>query len=41
MVQLQGFVDSNDEKLQAGQVATSVSGVQSVQNDLEIKQSPQ
>lgn len=41
VVQLQGFVDSNDEKLQAGQVATSVSGVQSVQNDLEIKQNPQ
>ena len=41
VVQLQGFVDSNDEKMQAGQVARSVSGVQSVQNDLEIKQNPQ
>jgi len=39
VVQLQGFVDSNEEKMQAGQVARSVSGVQSVRNDLEIKQS--
>ncbi len=41
VVQLQGFVDTNEEKSQAGQVAGSVSGVQSVQNDLEIKQNPQ
>lgn len=40
VVQLQGFVDSNEEKMQAGQVARSVSGVQSVRNDLEVK-SPQ
>jgi len=41
VVQLQGFVDNNDEKMQAGQVAQSVSGVQSVENKLEIKQNPQ
>lgn len=40
VVQLQGFVDSAEEKMQAGQVARSVSGVQSVRNDLEVK-SPQ
>lgn len=39
VVQLQGFVDTNDEKMAATEVARSVSGVQSVRNDLEIKQS--
>lgn len=39
VVQLQGFVDTNDEKMAATDVARSVSGVQSVRNDLEIKQS--
>ena len=38
VVQLSGFVDTNEEKMQATTVARSVSGVQSVKNDLEIKQ---
>lgn len=37
VVQLQGFVDTNDEKMAATDVARSVSGVQSVRNDLEVK----
>lgn len=39
VVQLQGFVDTNDEKMKATEVARSVSGVASVQNDLEVKPS--
>jgi hyperosmotically inducible periplasmic protein len=39
VVQLQGFVDTNDEKMKATEVARSVSGVQSVLNDLEVKPS--
>jgi hyperosmotically inducible protein len=38
VVQLSGFVDSNDAKQTAGEVARSVSGVRSVDNDLEIRQ---
>lgn len=37
VVQLQGFVDTNEEKMAAGDVARAVSGVQSVSNDLEVK----
>lgn len=40
VVQLQGFVDTNEEKMTATDVARTVSGVQSVRNDLEVKQSP-
>jgi hyperosmotically inducible periplasmic protein len=39
VVQLQGFVDNNEEKMRATEVASGVSGVQSVRNDLELKQS--
>lgn len=39
-VLLTGFVDSNDAKREAGQVAQTVSGVQSVRNELEVKQNP-
>ncbi len=41
VVQLQGFVDTSEEKMQAAQVARSVSGVQSVRNDLEVKPAQQ
>ena len=37
IVQLNGFVNSANEKAQAEQVARSVSGVTSVQNNLTIK----
>lgn len=40
VVQLQGFVDTNEEKMAATDVARSVSGGQSVRNDLEVKHSP-
>lgn len=36
-VQLSGFVDSQDKVDQAGSVARGVSGVQSVQNNLQVK----
>jgi osmotically-inducible protein OsmY len=36
-VQLAGFVDSQEKKDQAANAARSVSGVSSVQNDLQIK----
>jgi hyperosmotically inducible protein len=38
VVQLSGFVDSADAKQRAGDVARSVDGVNSVDNDLEIRQ---
>ena len=38
VVQLTGFVDSQDAKEQAGEVARTVDGVKSVDNDLEIRQ---
>jgi osmotically-inducible protein OsmY len=37
VVQLSGFVDSQASKVRAGQVASSVTGVRSVQNNLLIK----
>ena len=37
VVQLSGFVNSASEKLQAGTVAASVSGVTSVKNDIVVK----
>jgi hyperosmotically inducible protein len=40
VVLLSGFVDSKEAKMEAGQVAQRVSGVQSVRNELEIKQNP-
>jgi hyperosmotically inducible periplasmic protein len=36
-VQLAGFVDSANEKMQAGKVVQSVAGVTAVRNDLEVK----
>ncbi|MCF8105480.1 MAG: BON domain-containing protein [Desulfohalobiaceae bacterium] len=36
-VQLSGFVNTQDAKDKAGQIARSVKGVQSVQNDLIVK----
>jgi hyperosmotically inducible protein len=38
VVQLSGFVDNDEAKRTAGEVARSVSGVTSVDNDLEIRQ---
>jgi len=38
VVQLSGFVDSTEAKNAAGEVARTVDGVQSVRNDLEIRQ---
>lgn len=38
VVQLSGFVDSSDERNAATRVARSVSGVEEVRNDLELKQ---
>jgi hyperosmotically inducible protein len=37
VVQLSGFVDSAQEKAEAGRVARNVSGVQDVKNDLELQ----
>lgn len=37
-VQLSGFADSEAEKRRAAQVASTVSGVKSVENDIEVKQ---
>jgi hyperosmotically inducible protein len=37
VVQLSGFVDSNEEKTQATQAAKSVSGVKEVRNDLKVQ----
>lgn len=36
-VQLTGFVDNKDQVAAAGKVATAVSGVRKVQNDLKLK----
>ncbi len=38
VVQLAGFVDSNEAKARAGELARTVSGVTTVRNDLEIRQ---
>jgi hyperosmotically inducible protein len=38
VVQLAGFVDSNEAKTRAGELAREVSGVTNVRNDLEIRQ---
>jgi hyperosmotically inducible protein len=38
VVQLMGFVDDEEEKRAAGEIARSVDGVKSVDNDLEIRQ---
>lgn len=38
VVQLTGFVDSNDAKSRAGDIARSIDGVKDVRNDLEIRQ---
>ena len=40
IVQLAGFVDSPTEKYKATEVASSVSGVKDVHNELEIKPAP-
>ena len=37
VVKLAGFVDSSKEKSQAGEIARSVDGVQSVQNDIAVR----
>jgi osmotically-inducible protein OsmY len=37
-VQLTGFVNSNDEKSRAADLARNVNGVVDVKNDLEIRQ---
>jgi hyperosmotically inducible periplasmic protein len=37
VVELSGFVDSNDEKARAGEIAMKVKGVKTVHNDLEVK----
>ena len=37
VVQLSGFVNSNEVKAHAGQVAANVSGVRSVRNNLVVK----
>ena len=38
VVQLTGFVDNDNAKREAGEVARSVDGVKDVRNDLEIRQ---
>lgn len=40
VVQLSGFVNSSDEKNQAGKTAMGVEGVQQVKNELEVKPEP-
>jgi hyperosmotically inducible protein len=40
VVQLGGFVDTNEQKSRAGEIARAVSGVQEVRNDLRVS-SPQ
>ncbi len=37
VVQLSGFVDSQNEKARAEQIAAGVAGVQSVQNNITVK----
>ena len=39
-VQLSGFVSSQEQKDRAGDIATHVAGVQSVENNLSLKPSP-
>ncbi len=41
VVQLSGFVNSDEEKRKAGDVAGGVSGVQKVRNDLQVKPAAQ
>jgi osmotically-inducible protein OsmY len=36
VVQLSGFVDSSEQKAQAGQIAGSISGVRGVQNNIIV-----
>ncbi len=36
-VQLSGFVDSQEQKVRAGQIAQGISGVEAVHNDLIVK----
>ena len=36
-VQLSGFVDTRAQKIQAGQIATSVPGVQAVENNILVR----
>lgn len=38
VVQLSGFVNTAEEKARAGSIAAGVNGVQSVKNDIAIKQ---
>jgi hyperosmotically inducible protein len=40
VVQLSGFVDSNDSKARAAELARQVTGVTNVRNDLEIRHGP-
>ena len=40
MVQLSGFVNSEDQKQRAGQIAQQVGGVTQVQNNILLKQQP-
>jgi hyperosmotically inducible protein len=40
VVQLSGFVNSDDEKTQAAKVAQGVEGVRQVRNELEVKPAP-
>jgi hyperosmotically inducible protein len=40
VVQLSGFVDSDDERMAAAEITRSVGGVLDVRNDLDIKQQP-
>lgn len=37
VVQLSGFVDSEDQKSRAGRVATNIDGVEQVRNDIEVQ----
>lgn len=37
VVQLNGFVDTNEQKLRAEQIATGVQGVSRVQNNISVK----
>lgn len=40
IVQLSGFVDNAAQKARAGQIASGVSGVKDVKNDIMVKQAP-
>ncbi len=39
VVQLSGFVDTNDQRAQAERIAASTAGVQSVKNNIQLKAS--